>query len=112
MSYLSIQGYDTSHYHQPVAFDVEGVIVLGAQGQKNDSEGHTEQLLIFFVDSEENLISYNTNDLGFITEGVSTEIDFGVAVHEYRDVYVDCHPLETTAAAITQYLSGMSAEEF
>lgn len=95
-----------------MAFDVEGISVLGAQGQKNDSEGHTEQLLIFFVDSDENLISYNTNDLGFITEGAITEIDFGVAVHEYRDAYVDCQPLETTVAAITQYLSGMSAEEF
>lgn len=91
---------------------MDNTIVLGAQGQKNDSEGHSEQLLIFFVDSEENLISYNTSDLGFITEGVITEIDFGVAVHEYRDSYVDCQPLETTAAAITQYLSGMSAEEY
>ena len=47
-----------------------------------------------------------------IDEGVVTEIDFGEAVHEYRDSYVDCEKLTTTTAAVTQYLSGAHAEEY
>lgn len=91
---------------------MNGTFVLGAQGEKVGSEGHTEQLLIFFVDSEERLISYNTDQNGNITEGVLTEIDFGEAVHDYRDAYVDCQQLVTTEAAVTQYLLGMYAEEY
>ena len=67
---------------------------------------------MFFVDNEENLISWNNTDNLVIDEGVVTETDFGAAVHEYRDSYSDCQPLVTTANAVTQYLTGAEVEEF
>lgn len=67
---------------------------------------------MFFVDSEEMLISWNNTDVMTIDEGVVTDNDFGVAVQEYRDVNIDCQPLVTTAAAVTQYLAGMNVGEY
>ena len=68
--------------------------------------------MVFFADSEENLISWYNTDTFVIDEGVVTEIDFGAAVQEYRDSYADCQPLLTTAAAVTQYLAGLELEEY
>ena len=86
--------------------------MLGAWGEKNAGEENEEQLLVFFVNNEESLISWKNTDTFVIDEGAVTEIDFGVAVQEYRDTNFDCQPLVTTAAAVTQYLAGKTVEEY